>query len=182
MLLIFSAVSGSGKIVKPVGYLDDPPEDIDWTSAINRVVDWYGMDITANGHTGQLESVEDTNSDGLVGHCDNVVINWRNLKTRQPYWTYHFEKGEYVDDPDDPDYGAWKFEFDYKLKSKPIPKIEKNVCWVDDDNKAGPWDGSYSNPYRTIQDAVTELEIVAPAGVIHDIYVEPGSYPRWHYD
>ncbi len=44
------------------------------------------------------------------------------------------------------------------LFSKTCIAIEDNennkTIYVDDDNKEGPWDGSQSNPYKTIQDAV----------------------------
>jgi len=170
MLMIGTAIMGSGKNISVLGGLDDPPKDIDWTSPSNRVSDWIGMDITENDHTGRVESVEDTNGDGLVGYCDNIIINWRNLKTRQPYWKYHCEKGEYVDDPEDPDYGAWKFEFDYKSKSRNAPKISSCCHYVDDDNTAGPWDGSFQNPFNKIQDAINH----AITG--DQIYVLPGTY------
>ncbi len=153
-LLTSSAVLAMEKTVTTELELDDPPKDIDWTSNSNNVADWLHMDITANGHHGRVDGVDDTNGDGKVGYCDYVIVNWINLKTRQPYWKYHCKKGEYIDDPDDPDYGRWAFELDYKSKSKKLPKIQSCCHYVDDDNIGGPWDGSYEHPYRKFQDAI----------------------------
>lgn len=170
MLLTTSVVIGSSNLVENIVVLDDPPRDIVWPFNRPDIADWLGANIDADGHSGRVESVEDTDGDGKVGYCDYVVVNWRSSNLRQPYWKYHCEKRTYVDDPEDPNYGKYIFELDYKSKSRNAPKISSCCHYVDDDNTAGPWDGSFENPYNKIQDAIN----VASTG--DQIHVLPGTY------
>ena len=56
------------------------------------------------------------------------------------------------------------------------------ATWVDDDNTSGPWDGSFENPYQTIQDGIDNANMDCGAGwvlVVTGTYQEnitiPGS-------
>ncbi len=48
--------------------------------------------------------------------------------------------------------------------------ISTSTFWVDDDNTSGPWDGSESNPFETITDAIDA------SSDFGTIYVESGEY------
>lgn len=172
ILLTSTVVFGLGKTVKTGGGLGDPPKDIDWTSNGNTVSNWWGMDITVGKNVGTVRSVEDSNGDGIVGYCDYIVIEWTTPKLSQPYWKYHCEKSTYVNDPNDPDYGRYKFEFDYNSNSKNPPKIGGCCHYVNDDNTAGPWDGTPEHPFKSIKQTLS-------SGLIKDfdnIYVAGGTY------
>jgi len=175
IILISSTTIVMGNILKKNETLANPPKDIVWPFNSPKIADWLGADINAGGHSGRIESVEDTNGDGNVSYCDFIVINWRNLNMRQHYWKYHCEKRTYVEDPEDPDYGSYRFELDYKSKTNDEPKIEKNSCWVDDDNIMGPWDGSFEHPYQDIQDAID-----GATNRFGHIVVNPGEYGTFY--
>jgi parallel beta-helix repeat protein len=171
-LILSSVIYGIADTEKNDLQFDNPPKDINWTCNSNRVSDWFGMDIIAAEYVGRVESVEDSNNDGLVGYCDSVVIHWRYYYLRQPYWKYHCEKGKYINDSENPDYGRWKFEFDYNSKSKNPPKIKGCYHYVNDDNTGGPWEGTLEKPFRSIQQALNS-DVIKKGD---NIYVASGTY------
>jgi len=170
-MLLFTTTTAAA-INKTQTVFSDPPKKITVVSNSNKVSDWLGMDITAGENVGTVRTVEDSDSDGTVGYCDYVVIEWRTPKQTQPYWKYHIEKRTYIDDPDDPDYGRYKFELDYNSKTKNPPKISGCCHYVNDDNTAGPWYGTPEKPFKSIKQALG-------SGLIKDgdnIYVAGGTY------
>jgi hypothetical protein len=52
-----------------------------------------------------------------------------------------------------------------------IEVTARDVIFVDDDNTAGPWDGSFDNPYQYIQDGVD-----AVPGADYTVWIMPGTY------
>ncbi|MCD6217205.1 hypothetical protein J7L05_05025 [bacterium] len=52
-----------------------------------------------------------------------------------------------------------------------IEVTARDVIFVDDDNTAGPWDGSFDNPYQYIQDGVD-----AVPGANYTVWIMPGMY------
>ena len=90
MLLTMTATLGIGNNIKKVGTLGDPPKDIDWASNSNRVADWYGMDITADGHTGRVEGIEDTNGEIVLWIKNEVGRKWRDSSI----WATKISTGE----------------------------------------------------------------------------------------
>ena len=58
------------------------------------------------------------------------------------------------------------------IQSKPlsVSSLEDKIIFVDDDNTAGPWQGTQINPYNKIQDAINNAE----AG--DELWVSEGTY------
>jgi parallel beta-helix repeat protein len=161
---------GNNLFIQNVNALNGPPEDFTWYSSSHYVNDFWHANIESGDHVGIVEGIEDSDGDGSIGYCDYIVINWRNSNQRQPYWKYHIKDRYHVDDPEDENYCRYAFVFDYKSKSRLAPKIQDCCHYVDDNNTQGPWDGSFENPYRLIQDALDS------ASIGDNIYVLPGIY------
>jgi len=51
-----------------------------------------------------------------------------------------------------------------------VNNIEHQTIYVDDDNTQGPWDGTDSNPYKTLQDGIDS------AGIDETVYIKKGTY------
>jgi parallel beta-helix repeat protein len=49
-------------------------------------------------------------------------------------------------------------------------QLNKEIIYVDDDNTQGPWDGTYFNPYKSINDGINN------SGIFDTIYVFMGQY------
>jgi len=179
LMLLTSAcfISTGHKIKNETTILTSPPEDFEFIFPENDIADWWHATIVHGGHNGCVEGIEDTGSDGKIGKCDYVVINWEDSNVRQPYYRYHIEDSEYITDPDDPNQGQYSFDFDYKSKSRIKPFSFEKSIYVDDDNTDGPWDGSFEAPYQSVMDALDagSLEITAPGDDIQ-IIVEEGEY------
>lgn len=54
----------------------------------------------------------------------------------------------------------------------PVFAVHADELYVDDDNIAGPWDGSLANPYQLVQDAVNAAQIGDTVLVLPGIYYE----------
>ncbi|MBC7129250.1 MAG: right-handed parallel beta-helix repeat-containing protein [Thermoplasmatales archaeon] len=94
---------------------------------------------------------------------------------KKPWKTYH------IDDMSPAGGDGWYFHFRYKSSNRlppfdlPGPGLppfqdEKRNHYVDDSNTGGPWDGSFENPYKTIQEGID----IAKKG--DTIFVFPGIY------
>lgn len=59
-----------------------------------------------------------------------------------------------------------------EIQEIPASVTMQNIWYVDDDNVAGPWDGSLNHPYQYIQDAIYV------AGPSDEIRVYEGFYPE----
>ena len=159
------AITGNSRIY------GEPPDEWTHHSNSNKVSDWRGMDVQgSNNEDGTVVGVEDNNNNGIVDEGDNVIIKWKNPKFKEPYCKYSIDDAKYVDDPEDENYGRWKFELDRRSKSKNPPKIKGCCYYVNCDNTAGPWDGTINNPWQTIGEAIYNAEICS------NIYVSSGTY------
>ena len=172
MLAIVTSIAGSVQNISESQTFADPPKNFTWFFNRNDVADWWHATVVSGDQNGCVEGIEDTGGDGKIGKCDYVVVNWHNSNVRQPFYKYHIKDSKYI--TEGPNEGMWSFEFDYKSKSRLAPLSFEKAIYVDDDNTAGPWDGSYYHPFHTIQDALDEA--IVAGGDDWDVVIEPGDY------
>ena len=99
-----------------------PPKEFGEFSPSNLLEDWFHMDINIDEKTyGYVRAFEDTNGDGKLTESDYIWIHWKCDNYKKPYTKYHVEGDSYVDDPTDPHYGGWEFEFKRRNSSNKDP-------------------------------------------------------------
>jgi parallel beta-helix repeat protein len=184
-LLITPSIIGAVDVIQNTKLLVAPPGDfIQWFPNPTDQSDMEGTTFnTSDGAVGHIHRVSDskdppTNETDI---CDYVTIEWKKPPMRKPWVTYH------IDDMSPTGGHGWYFHFDYKRSNRvapfDIPKQQdpppddpppdedkKKDKYVDDNNTAGPWDGTYDHPYNYIQEGIHE---VPPGGVV---WVFPGTY------
>ena len=168
LLTTTSIVAIGNKITNEISLNPSPPEDFTWIFPKNDIADWWHATVVSGEYNGCVEGIEDTGGDGKIGKCDYVVVNWHNSNVRQPYYKYHIEDSEYI--TEGPNAGRWSFDFDYKSKSKHAPVIFENVMYVNPDNQPGPGDGSYENPFNSIEIAIDEGELTGQSDVVITLF------------
>jgi len=180
VIFLITVIEVGSEEPKTINISMDPPGDFDhFFKGDNSVDNIVGTDFEElggiSGHVAEVVDTKDPPND-IVDVCDNVVIKWtKEPPLRQPWVTYHINKMEEELD-------GWSFWFDKKSSSRyppggkvkpglpPFPDDDKKSHYVNNDNIAGPWDGTKEHPYQFIQDGID----VANPG--HKIIVFYGTY------
>jgi parallel beta-helix repeat protein len=179
LTISFSEATNTNNTLSILGEKDDFTQ---WFENPTGQNDMEGKDFTAaDGSEGHIQRVTDTKDPPTeeMDICDNVVILWKKPSMKKPWVTYH------IDDMSPTGGHGWYFHFDYKSSNSKDPgtmaeppggfppnrgRDRRRHHYVDDNNIAGPWDGTYDHPYNRIQDGID----AASEGDV--VRVFPGKY------